>query len=78
MKLVAQEGDFGDYDVKVRVAYRSDNNLVNYSYITVHIIGVVYPTGYSITATGENNIFRPFYASSTTKSQYFPGNTVYN
>lgn len=78
MKLIAQEGDFGDYDVKIRVAYRSDDNLVNYSYITVHIIGVVYPTGYSITATGENNIFRPFYASNTTKSQYFPGNTVYN
>ena len=76
MKLIAEEGDFGDYDIKVRVTYRGDDNLVRDSFIIVHIIGVTYPTGYTLTAQGTN--LRPFYGSITTRTQYFPGSVTYN
>ena len=80
MQLIANEGDFGNYDVKVRVAYKGDDNLTRYSYIVIHIIGTVYPVGYSIdvTAPSGNSGLRQFYGSNTIKTTYFSDYTTFN
>ena len=76
MQLIANEGDYGNYNVKVRVAYKGEDNLTRYSYVTIRIIGITYPSGYTISASGTG--LRAFYGSSTLKGQYFPGYVTYN
>lgn len=76
MQLIAEEGDYGNYDVQVRVAYLGDDNMIRYSYITVHIIGTIYPTGYDISVTGSS--LRQFYSGNTVKQQYFSNYAMFN
>lgn len=77
MQLITSEGDYGNYDVRVRVAYLGDDNLVRYSYITIHIIGTIYPTGYNISVSSAQST-RQFYASNTVKQQYFSDYITFN
>jgi len=69
MKLIAEEGDYGDYEVRVRVAYIGSGSLVQYSTLIISIIGTTYPTGYTVDVTGTN--LREFHVPSPTKSSIF-------
>ena len=69
MKITASEGDYGDYDVKIRVAYISSGSLVDYSYSTIHIIGTTYPTSYQLQISGQG--LRELHLPAATNSSIF-------
>lgn len=70
VRLVASEGDFGDYDVVVRVQFINDFGVQDYAYLVVHILGTTYPSGYQLSVTGTG--LREFHADSATYMAMFP------
>lgn len=70
MKLVTEDGAYGDYYVAVRVMFLNDYGVQDYAYLVIKIIGTTYPSGYNVSVQGSN--IRPFYVDNVTYRSIFP------
>lgn len=72
MKITAGEGDYGDYDMQIKVSYLNQSgggSIVSDVTLTLHIIGTIYPTSYQLSVTGTD--LRELHVPSATKSSIF-------